>query len=583
MAAAAVLLGIGWDLVRTRSPLVHRRIGLVTLGSVAGFAVPGAAMLGSAAFGGTLPINLAALTAFVFPMSLGYAVVKRDLFEIDAMLRRTITYAIMVVLIAFLYLSILLGIASLDWYRELAASSPLTLALLNLAFLLLFAPLRSRVQVAVDRVFFRQDYDPETALARLGRTLAAAYTVDDVVAKLAQTMTDTVCPATTVLYRHDSDNRFHRHGDGDEGAPILLLPPASANRLWAGEVATRYEHDDGQDTPPAPWHSISAELLVPVQSGALLVGMVAFGPRRSGRSYTIHDLAFVRAAVGQVALALQNADAFESIRRAYEKLAHNQASLIRADRLTTLGRLTAGMAHEVNTPLAAVQNSLQLLRELAAEYQSSIDDPSVGPDDHREIAAEIVATVEKASRWSAKAAAFVSKVKMHGRESGSSAEWFPVRAVVEETKALLVHRLRATGCDVTFSEEPRDVRLRGDRGRLGQVLVNLVANALDAYEERGVSGRCVDVCARGTDGVVTVTVTDEAGGIPPDVLPRIFDELFTTKDPGKGTGLGLWIARNLLEESFAGTLTVESTVGIGTCFTATLRLPEDRAPRTRAA
>src|SRR6185295_4607692 len=88
VAAGCVLLGILWDVVRTRSPLVRRRIGLVAFGSVIGFAVPGAAMLGSVALGGTVPVNVAAFTAFAFPVSLGYAVVQRDLFEIDTLLRR---------------------------------------------------------------------------------------------------------------------------------------------------------------------------------------------------------------------------------------------------------------------------------------------------------------------------------------------------------------------------------------------------------------------------------------------------------------------------------------------------------------
>jgi len=77
------------------------------------------------------------------------------------------------------------------------------------------------------------------------------------------------------------------------------------------------------------------------------------------------------------------------------------------------------------------------------------------------------------------------------------------------------------------------------------------------------------VGARRDGDRVVVTVTDGAGGIPQQVLPRIFDELFTTKERGRGTGLGLWIARNLVEQEFGGTLTV-TTTGVGSCFTVAL-------------
>jgi signal transduction histidine kinase len=158
-------------------------------------------------------------------------------------------------------------------------------------------------------------------------------------------------------------------------------------------------------------------------------------------------------------------------------------------------------------------------------------------------------------------------VKTHGREPRPALrERFTVGAVVEETRALLAQRLRVECCALSFTAEPRDVALTGDPARLGQVLVNLVANALDAYEEGRFPESRIEISAEATSERTVICVRDWAGGIPPEVCARIFDELYTTKDPGRGTGLGLWIARNLVEESFGGTLTVESTVGVGSCF-----------------
>jgi signal transduction histidine kinase len=110
-------------------------------------------------------------------------------------------------------------------------------------------------------------------------------------------------------------------------------------------------------------------------------------------------------------------------------------------------------------------------------------------------------------------------------------------------------------------ECPQSLMLYGDPGKLGQVLTNLITNAIDAYEERGIAnGRIALHAAQGRDGI-RLRVTDSAGGIPSAILPHIFEELYTTKGPGRGTGLGLWIARALVEQGFGGTLEVLSCGG----------------------
>jgi len=105
-----------------------------------------------------------------------------------------------------------------------------------------------------------------------------------------------------------------------------------------------------------------------------------------------------------------------------------------------------------------------------------------------------------------------------------------------------------------------------------------VANAIDAYEEAGILDARIEVAAHRRDEVVTLTVRDRAGGIPQELVRFIFEGLFTTKAAGRGTGLGLWIARTLVEESFGGTLSVETAPGAGSCFTATM--PADHWQRS---
>jgi signal transduction histidine kinase len=222
----------------------------------------------------------------------------------------------------------------------------------------------------------------------------------------------------------------------------------------------------------------------------------------------------------------------------------------------------------MNTPLSAVLNSLKIIRDLGEEYAASIDDPQVVGQDHREIATEILSTTRAATAWANKAAGYLRSVKAHGREArAGSTQRFLLRDVVTDVRALVAHRLRANACVIEYVEAPQGIALEGEPGRFGQVLVNLLTNAVDAYEERGIADGRIEIEATRKEGTVLVRVQDRAGGIPDAVLPRIFDELYTTKGPGRGTGLGLWISRNLVEQGFGGTLDV-ITNREGSCFIA---------------
>lgn len=597
IGALAIIAAVVHDRLTSRSALVRRRISVVSLGTLAGFLLPGLLMGASALLEGRVPLNAAAFTGFLFPLSLGYAIVKQDLFEIDVMLRRAASYVIVLIALGAAYFATLWALGHMLPVPELLAGSPIGIALMNLSVLFAIVPLKTRVEDGVDRMFAQQRYDAQGALTRLSHTLVSAHTLPAVASETGRALDETLSPATWALLPSDDGVRHHTL----DGAREVVLPKDLIERLRAGRIVARYEWDDGSGRPlPAVWEALGAEVLVPVREGTTMLALLVLGPKASGRAYTNGDTGFLLGVANQVALGLTNAHSFTqlaalntgleaqvsertaaleaahrevsrslgNLRSAYEQLERNQMSLMRSDRLATLGRLAAGIAHEVNTPLGAVMNELHMIADLTREYAASIDDPGVTARDHHEIAAEMLTTTEAAESWARKAAAFIAKVKIHGREpSSTTRERFTVGRIVDETRALLAHRLRATGCRLDFEETPADVAVIGEPARLGQVVVNLVGNAIDAYEDASISNARILVRAtRDADGIA-IEVRDWAGGIPADVLPRIFDELFTTKEPGRGTGLGLWIARNLTEEVFDGSLAVATDPSVGSCFT----------------
>jgi PAS domain S-box-containing protein len=252
--------------------------------------------------------------------------------------------------------------------------------------------------------------------------------------------------------------------------------------------------------------------------------------------------------------------------QAEEALKVSQDRLSSSEKLASLGRLTAGLAHEINTPLAATMNYLHVARGLVEEYQGSIGQPQVTEDDHREIAAELLRTLSDAGSTTARIGEFIRQMRGHTRNTVSGvSEFDPVR-LAADTLSMLAHEARSANVALHLESFRGRLVVRGEPARFTQVLTNLVVNAIHACEEvEGRQGR-VDVrFVKGKAGVA-LEVEDNGAGITPEVLPRIFDPMFTTNGVGKGTGLGLAIIHDIVQGHFGGEIAVRTEVGLGTLF-----------------
>jgi PAS domain S-box-containing protein len=237
-----------------------------------------------------------------------------------------------------------------------------------------------------------------------------------------------------------------------------------------------------------------------------------------------------------------------------------QAQLLLTDRLTAMGTLAAGVAHEINNPLSFIQANLDCLRMLLERPGGLV--AGDGPQEAQAMLADMGEGLERI-------ALIVRQLKTYARSSDGKAEGgaqvgrvvhYALRIVKGET----VKRARV----VTEIADVPDVRIAEQE--LGQVLVNLLINAAQAFKGAGDQNE-IRLAASWDEaaGSVVLRVSDTGDGIPAEALPRIFDPFFTTKPVGVGTGLGLFVCRNLLEAA-GGSIAVESLPGRGTTFTVSL-------------
>ena len=254
---------------------------------------------------------------------------------------------------------------------------------------------------------------------------------------------------------------------------------------------------------------------------------------------------------------------------AYQTLRENQHQLMVAEKMASLGRLTAGIAHEMNTPLAAVRAVMIQIEKLVQEYEASIGDPDVTEEDYHEIARELRSAVQLGDKAAERAASFVRGVKSQTRGLASQ-EHQAINAVVaiEDTLLLLNHVLMQGKCSVDFQKSDNDIRIFGVSGRLEQVVTNLVNNAIEASYPNG-GPITIRLAQKATH--VELQVSDSGSGILPENLSKIFDPMFSTKPFGASTGLGLTIVHDIVVGEFGGSIDVSSVSGKGATFT--LRFP----------
>jgi PAS domain S-box-containing protein len=237
--------------------------------------------------------------------------------------------------------------------------------------------------------------------------------------------------------------------------------------------------------------------------------------------------------------------------------AEMERRLVQADKLSSIGLLAAGVAHEVNTPLAVISTYAQMLAK-----QISGD-------------AEKAPLLEKIARQTFRASEIVNSLLNFSRTSPTEFAIVDLNKIARETLTLVEHQFTKTGVQVELELDAGLPRIRGNPGKLQQVFLNLFLNARDAMEAGGV----LTVHSAGGAGEVRITVTDTGSGITAENLPRIFDPFFTTKGARKGTGLGLSVSYGIVREH-GGEIEVESQpdlehAGRGTRFV--LRFPEARS------
>jgi PAS domain S-box-containing protein len=241
-----------------------------------------------------------------------------------------------------------------------------------------------------------------------------------------------------------------------------------------------------------------------------------------------------------------------------------EQQLFVAEKLASLGRLTAGIAHEISTPIAAIRAALVDITELIGEYHASVDDPDVTEKDKTQIIDDLQSALSVAERSATRVAGFVRSIKNQTRTKGDQKQLFDLPTIIADALIMLRHLLRESKNIIDFEPQEGKFEILGSPERFSQIIINLITNASDACT--AVGGGSIEIGLQLVDGGIEMIVKDSGCGIAYEDQLKLFDPMFTTKPFGEGTGLGLTIVHHIVTGEFGGRIDVESHPGQGAEF-----------------
>jgi signal transduction histidine kinase len=525
------------------------------------------------------PVYLTLLWFVVFPVSVAYGIIRRQLFDIRHLARSSVAYGASTVAITGIYAFLIaLADAALVKLHVDARSPRFTMLFLFIA-ILAFNPLRNRVQSVVDRVFDRDQGRYRQTVREISEAMVSMLSIKEIVERIVRALSEAMgVDRSMVLLLADDDRTLRAEATGGtwpagSSTFALSMDHPVCKYLWMRleEVSREDIEEESDPLMRAPclevFDELDLALLVPILFGVDLLGVIAVGRKGSGERFGPDDRQLLLTLANQSSIAIENARAFDEIAklnvtlvaRVVERtreLRDTQAVLMQSEKMRTLGQLVAGVAHELNNPIGFVHANLKLLEEYVAKLMVLQE----RGDDVSRVREAIGKLLSRSREGTQRVKQIVADLRTFSRMDQAELQEADLNEEIDRTLSLMEPRAK---CGIEVERDFGDLpRVRCHAGQLNQVFMNLLINACDAVGDKG----RIRVRTRALDETrVRLEFEDEGPGIPPELRDRVFEPFFTTKPVGQGTGLGLSLSHGIIERH-GGRIWVESEPGSGTRF-----------------
>jgi signal transduction histidine kinase len=298
---------------------------------------------------------------------------------------------------------------------------------------------------------------------------------------------------------------------------------------------------------------IQSFLAVPlIKESGMLGTLIASNRKRPGYLFIKEDEEFLVTLSNHIAIAIANAKLFEELSRI-------QAEAAQQEKMAVIGTLSAGINHEIKNPLSIIRGVCELFALKATNS---------APSAAGELINEAKAIMEQVISQADRASVIATRLANFAKPATGQTERVTIYKEIDEVLGLVGYELRFAEINVQKRIENDLPDILVNRRQFQEVLFNLIRNAAQAINKKGT----ISIAARTSDGRIVIDIQDTGSGIPEDKVDKLFGAFFTTKGPGEGTGLGLYIVRKIVEKNGGAIYLKETQVDKGTTFTLEFRV-----------
>ena len=344
--------------------------------------------------------------------------------------------------------------------------------------------------------------------------------------------------------------------------------------VFINDVDNEYSKYITSRSKPKAGLYVSSLIYLPLIVGERVIGAISAQSFKKN-AYTESHLDILSNLANYTAIALDNAFAYENVNRANTELKEAQNQLIQAEKMASLGQLTAGIAHEIKNPLNFINNFSELSIELSKELLEEVDSQAANLDPKsvdyiKEILTDLGHNVQKINEHGKRADSIVKGMLLHSRGKSGEKQKTNINDLLSEYLNLAYHGFRAQ--DSTFNlkmETNFDTSIEMINvvpQNISRVFLNIFNNGCYSVHEKKKENKdsfnpLLQVTTKNLEDKVEIRIKDNGKGIPQDILDKVFNPFFTTKPTGKGTGLGLSLSYDIVVQEHKGDLKVASEPG----------------------
>jgi signal transduction histidine kinase len=526
---------------RTSTGLTRLQLGYLLASSIVGYSGGFTAFM--PVFFNSFPYGLYFIPLYTVIAT--YAVLKYHLMDINIVIKKGTVYAYLTFLV-LVPCTIIIVIAQRHFFGGARTFFTLLAFCTLLLASLVSLRIKPEIEEYVETVLFKRRFKYKKALRDLSKIIISFLDEKELFKKTGDILVKDLGAEKISFFLFDKEKGAYtlRSSQNLQRSRVKELPQQDLFLKWLeGKkrpvVKEVLERSYGQESKMAVrgMNSLESEVCIPLMSRDQLIGIINLGNKRSGDMYSHEDLDLLTHFATQASVALENA-------RLYQEMQRTQQLMRRSDRLSSLGSLTAGLAHEIRNPLVTVKTFLDLVPERYSDKEF-----------RGNFLRLTTAELERITKLVSDLLDFAKPKTPKFRRSN-------INQVIEEIIPLIQveARKRDIALETDLQETPT---ARLDADQMKQVFLNILLNAIEAIKAHGkISIASRDIRKNGSE-YVQVEIADTGKGIPKKFVEQIFDPLFTTKE--KGTGLGLAITHQIVEDHH-GFIEVESMPKKGTIF-----------------